>query len=315
MNAVEFHTARLTRPAPDFAPAVPLPGSGVSAPVGPKRDEPSGLAMALGAALAVHAAVLIGLWAMPATDGGPELEETSITIALAPARTMSAPATPPSVAPAEPETPPVKKAAVDPMDIPVPDVVPVPVPERPAPVPKTEPKPRPEPKAAAKPKPDVTPRKASETPKPKAAAAPSTPKPAKANAEPASADTPSSKPKATPKTTGTAESAGDPTGSATKTAAAEAPPIIRKPAFLVPPAPPAYPKAAQRRNQEGTVIIRARIVQPGRPDEVRIARSSGHRLLDEAAVRAAAQYQFAAHKIGDQIVAAWVEIPFPFVLN
>jgi protein TonB len=46
-----------------------------------------------------------------------------------------------------------------------------------------------------------------------------------------------------------------------------------------------YPEEAVRRGQEGDVLLRIRIVRGGIPRAIRIVRSSGAPLLDEAALR------------------------------
>lgn len=47
--------------------------------------------------------------------------------------------------------------------------------------------------------------------------------------------------------------------------------------------PPPYPPEAERRRLEGTVLLQVLVDVDGRPIEVRVQRSSGHRALDEAA--------------------------------
>lgn len=49
--------------------------------------------------------------------------------------------------------------------------------------------------------------------------------------------------------------------------------------------PPAYPRDAQRRRLEGTVMLQVLVGTDGRPLEVLVHASSGHRSLDEAARR------------------------------
>ncbi len=70
-----------------------------------------------------------------------------------------------------------------------------------------------------------------------------------------------------------------------------------------------YPEEAVRRGQEGEVILRVRIGPGGFPREIRIARSSGARLLDEAASRGVVR---AAPLPSDP---GWVEVPVRFRLR
>lgn len=70
-----------------------------------------------------------------------------------------------------------------------------------------------------------------------------------------------------------------------------------------------YPEEAVRRGQEGEVILRIRIVSGGVPGEIRIARSSGVRLLDDAARRGV----FRAAPLPGSV--GWVEVPVRFRLR
>jgi TonB family protein len=70
-----------------------------------------------------------------------------------------------------------------------------------------------------------------------------------------------------------------------------------------------YPAEAVRRELEGEVLLRIRIERGGNVGEVRVARSSGARILDEAARRGAAR---AAPLPSDP---GWVEVPVRFRLR
>jgi protein TonB len=78
--------------------------------------------------------------------------------------------------------------------------------------------------------------------------------------------------------------------------------------------PISYPERARKRNQEGTVVVHALIGPDGKPIEVTVAQSSGHRLLDEAAQEAIVHCAFVPQKVGGRAVKAIVEIPIPFKL-
>ena len=56
--------------------------------------------------------------------------------------------------------------------------------------------------------------------------------------------------------------------------------------------PPNYPLMARRRGQEGHVTLELFIDQDGSPSEVLIKESSGHQLLDQAALSAAKKWRF-----------------------
>lgn len=66
--------------------------------------------------------------------------------------------------------------------------------------------------------------------------------------------------------------------------------------------PPEYPERARRSGQEGTVCLEVRLDQAGTPLEVAVARSSGHRLLDLAAMAAVRRWRFAAGHAGATLV-------------
>ena len=70
-----------------------------------------------------------------------------------------------------------------------------------------------------------------------------------------------------------------------------------------------YPVEAVRRGQQGEVLLRIRVGTGGFPREIRIARSSGTRLLDEAARRGVVR---AAPLPSDP---GWVEVPVLFRLR
>jgi protein TonB len=91
--------------------------------------------------------------------------------------------------------------------------------------------------------------------------------------------------------------------------------VTRDARFLTSPRPPAYPERAVALGLEGEVIVRAFVAAPGRPGEVIVHESSGHRWLDEAALAAVERWQFAPPLIDGRETAAWVEIPIPFTLR
>jgi protein TonB len=70
-----------------------------------------------------------------------------------------------------------------------------------------------------------------------------------------------------------------------------------------------YPEEAIRRGQEGEVLLRIRIGDGGVPKEIRVARSSGTRALDEAARRGVVSASPLPSYTG------WVEIPVRFFLR
>ena len=78
---------------------------------------------------------------------------------------------------------------------------------------------------------------------------------------------------------------------------------------------PEYPAAAARTQEEGTVLVRVDVDANGVPTNVEVARRSGSRDLDRAAVNAVRQWRFSpAIKDGNK-VAAVVEVPVEFKLQ
>lgn len=85
------------------------------------------------------------------------------------------------------------------------------------------------------------------------------------------------------------------------------------PSYLKNP-PPRYPWRARQEGYEGTVLLDVEVLPSGRCGRLRIARSSGHVILDEAARSAIASWHFQPARRGTQPVAVWVEIPITFRL-
>jgi protein TonB len=80
--------------------------------------------------------------------------------------------------------------------------------------------------------------------------------------------------------------------------------------------PPTYPKMAVTRGIQGTVMLRIHVDAAGRPLEVSIEKSSGSRLLDEAALKfVQARWTFVPAQSGGQAVDAWGLVPIEFVLQ
>lgn len=79
--------------------------------------------------------------------------------------------------------------------------------------------------------------------------------------------------------------------------------------------PPAYPLAARRRGVEGTVLVRAEISAGGECQRAELKKTSGHEMLDQAALEAVKKWHFVPAKRGSQAVVAWVEVPITFKLE
>jgi protein TonB len=86
------------------------------------------------------------------------------------------------------------------------------------------------------------------------------------------------------------------------------PPVVKK------VSKPAYPEAARRREEQGTVTLALRVLADGRVGEVTVKKGSGSRTLDDAAVAEAGSWEFIPGRRGTKAVEAWVEVPVKFQL-
>ncbi len=78
--------------------------------------------------------------------------------------------------------------------------------------------------------------------------------------------------------------------------------------------PPVYPREALRRRIEGTVLLRVRVSAQGNVQDLHIDRSSGHDMLDAAALKAVRGWRFHPAKIRGETSACEVVVPVRFVL-
>lgn len=78
--------------------------------------------------------------------------------------------------------------------------------------------------------------------------------------------------------------------------------------------PPAYPRLARERGEEGTVLLEVQVLVSGRCGQVNVLTSSGFSLLDQAALRAVRAWVFRPARRWGQPAAFWVEIPITFRL-
>ncbi len=108
---------------------------------------------------------------------------------------------------------------------------------------------------------------------------------------------------------------------------APAPPVAAPPP--PPPAPPPtsarpvpqrnrkpdYPAQAVERQWEGRVILRVEVLPDGSVGEIEVATSSGHAILDRAAVAAVRDWHFTPATAQGQPVRSLVEVPISFRLT
>lgn len=78
---------------------------------------------------------------------------------------------------------------------------------------------------------------------------------------------------------------------------------------------PKYPSVARSRGWEGKVILRVQVSADGDSEGVTVVQSSGHDILDEAAVDAVEGWRFVPAKRGDNAVSSTVNVPINFKLD
>ncbi len=91
------------------------------------------------------------------------------------------------------------------------------------------------------------------------------------------------------------------------------PMLISAPRFRHRP-PPAYPLQARRDELEGIVRLKLLIDPSGAVASAIVVRSSGHRVLDQAALTAAHQWRLDPERHQGTPVPAWAEVDVPFRL-
>lgn len=79
--------------------------------------------------------------------------------------------------------------------------------------------------------------------------------------------------------------------------------------------PPVYPSRALDLGQQGTVTIHAKVMTDGKPKDLKVANSSGHHLLDLAALSAVKKWEFEPMHENGHMIAGWVRVPVRFVIQ
>jgi protein TonB len=78
---------------------------------------------------------------------------------------------------------------------------------------------------------------------------------------------------------------------------------------------PAYPMVARRMGWQGRVVLNVEVLASGLPGQVKLHQSSGHDVLDNAALQAVRGWRFVAARHGGQVVSKWFLVPIPFILK
>jgi protein TonB len=94
----------------------------------------------------------------------------------------------------------------------------------------------------------------------------------------------------------------------------EAPHVFHPPAYRNAPSPP-YPPYARDRGLEGTGLFDVKVLSDGRVGEVKVKRSTGAEVLDDAAAQTIKTWTFEPGRRGPRPVESWVEVPVRFSLK
>ncbi|MEQ1915411.1 MAG: energy transducer TonB [Gallionella sp.] len=78
---------------------------------------------------------------------------------------------------------------------------------------------------------------------------------------------------------------------------------------------PIYPVVARRLGWQGKVLVSVEVLADGRAGQVKLQHSSGHPVLDDAAINAVKDWHFSPARHAGQPVDKWFLVPIPFVLK
>ena len=78
---------------------------------------------------------------------------------------------------------------------------------------------------------------------------------------------------------------------------------------------PHYPAMAKRRGYQGEVVLHVLVDSRGSVSEIEIKATSGHSILDRAALAAVKRWRFFPATVGGKPVAMWVDVPIDFRLE
>lgn len=79
--------------------------------------------------------------------------------------------------------------------------------------------------------------------------------------------------------------------------------------------PPNYPRRALDLGQQGAVSLHVLVNAKGLPKELKVASSSGYRLLDKAAIAAVKKWEFIPAHSAQGSAGSWVRVPVNFVIR
>lgn len=94
----------------------------------------------------------------------------------------------------------------------------------------------------------------------------------------------------------------------------EAAPQLAHPLYLE-NQPPGYPLLARKQRYQGITELAVLVTKDGTADDLRLQNSSGHPVLDQAAMAAVRHWKFAPGRQGVDPIAMWVTVPIRFELQ
>lgn len=78
---------------------------------------------------------------------------------------------------------------------------------------------------------------------------------------------------------------------------------------------PVYPPTSRRLGEQGKVLLRVLVSAAGLAEKVEIKLGSSFARLDQAALEAVSRWRFVPARRGEQLIAAWVQVPVTFQLD
>lgn len=87
-----------------------------------------------------------------------------------------------------------------------------------------------------------------------------------------------------------------------------------RPLYRINPSPK-YPGIARKRRYQGNVVLAVLVKRDGRVGDLQVISSSGHSVLDRAAVSAVKLWLFEPGMRGEEKVEMWVKVPIRFELK
>ena len=86
------------------------------------------------------------------------------------------------------------------------------------------------------------------------------------------------------------------------------------PRYLHNPAPD-YPLEARRMGMQGRVVLHVEILQSGDVGRIEIRQSSGHDMLNQAAITAATVWRFEPRRISGAPITTWTDVSISFMMG